>query len=109
MIRIVDCLVMRQTDDRDMGQPIQPAPTMTSLAPGTSRSRRVSASSAVRRNRCGPVPGRATGLAVSHAFHSPLMEPIVTDLRDELDWLEPRPAEFPLFSTVLGRQIDGTT
>ncbi|WP_018602451.1 type I polyketide synthase [Mycobacterium sp. 155] len=52
--------------------------------------------------------GRATGLAVSHAFHSPLMEPIVTDFRDELDGLEPHPAEFPLFSTVLGRQIDGS-
>jgi acyl transferase domain-containing protein len=52
--------------------------------------------------------GWARGLAVSHAFHSPLMEPIVTDLRDELDGLEPQPAEFPLFSTVLGRQIDGS-
>jgi acyl transferase domain-containing protein len=52
--------------------------------------------------------GRARGLAVSHAFHSPLMEPIVTDFRDELDGLEPQPAEFPLFSTVLGRQIDGS-
>ena len=51
--------------------------------------------------------GRARGLAVSHAFHSPLMEPIVTDFRDELDGLAPQPAEFPLFSTVLGRQVDG--
>ena len=51
--------------------------------------------------------GKARGLAVSHAFHSPLMEPIVTDFRDELDGLEPQPAEFPFFSTVLGRQIDG--
>lgn len=52
--------------------------------------------------------GRARGLAVSHAFHSPLMEPIVADFRDELDGLESHPAEFPLFSTVLGRQIDGS-
>ena len=51
--------------------------------------------------------GKAISLAVSHAFHSPLMEPIVTDFRDELDGLEPQPARFPLFSTVLGRQVDG--
>lgn len=51
--------------------------------------------------------GRATSLAVSHAFHSPLMEPIVTTFRDELDGLDPQPAGFPLFSTVLGRQVDG--
>jgi acyl transferase domain-containing protein len=36
------------------------------------------------------------------------MEPVVTDFRDELDGLEAQPAEFPLFSTVLGRQIDGS-
>jgi acyl transferase domain-containing protein len=52
--------------------------------------------------------GRARRLAVSHAFHSPLMEPIVTDFRDEFNGLEPRPAEFPLFSTVLGRQVEGS-
>ena len=46
-------------------------------------------------------------LAVSHAFHSPLMEPMVATFRDELDGLEPQPARFPLFSTVLGRQVDG--
>jgi acyl transferase domain-containing protein len=51
--------------------------------------------------------GRARGLAVSHAFHSPLMEPIVADFRDVLKGLQPQPADFPLFSTVLGRQIDG--
>ncbi len=51
--------------------------------------------------------GRVRRLAVTHAFHSPLMEPIVAEFRDELDGLEPHPAEFPLFSTVLGRQIDG--
>ncbi len=50
---------------------------------------------------------RAVNLAVSHAFHSPLMEPIVTDFRRELHGLEPQPARFPLFSTVLGRQVDG--
>ncbi|MGY4653367.1 type I polyketide synthase [Mycobacterium sp. URHB0021] len=51
---------------------------------------------------------RAVGLAVSHAFHSPMMEPIVSDFRRALDGLEPRPAGFPLFSTVIGRQVDGT-
>jgi acyl transferase domain-containing protein len=51
--------------------------------------------------------GRARSLTVSHAFHSPLMEPIVTDFRDELAGLAPRSANFPLFSTVLGRQVDG--
>jgi acyl transferase domain-containing protein len=50
---------------------------------------------------------RAMRLAVSHAFHSPMMEPIVTDFRHELDGLEPQPAGFPLFSTVFGRQVDG--
>jgi acyl transferase domain-containing protein len=51
--------------------------------------------------------GRARSLTVSHAFHSPLMEPIVTDFRDELAELEPQSANFPLFSTVLGTQVDG--
>ena len=51
--------------------------------------------------------GKAMSLAVSHAFHSPLMEPIVADFRHEMDGLEPGPAEFPLFSTVLGREVEG--
>jgi acyl transferase domain-containing protein len=51
--------------------------------------------------------GRAVKLAVSHAFHSPLMEPIVAEFRRELSWLAPRPAGFPLFSTVLGREVEG--
>ena len=46
-------------------------------------------------------------LAVSHAFHSPLMEPMVADFRHEIAGLEPGPAEFPLFSTVLGREVEG--
>jgi acyl transferase domain-containing protein len=50
---------------------------------------------------------RALSLAVSHAFHSPLMSPVVPEFRRELDGLEPQPATFPLFSTVLGRRIDG--
>jgi acyl transferase domain-containing protein len=51
--------------------------------------------------------GKAMNLAVSHAFHSPLMEPMVADFRREMAGLEPGPADFPLFSTVLGRQVEG--
>jgi acyl transferase domain-containing protein len=51
--------------------------------------------------------GRAVNLRVSHAFHSPLMEPMVAEFRRELSGLAPRSSEFPLFSTVLGRQVAG--
>jgi acyl transferase domain-containing protein len=51
--------------------------------------------------------GRAVNLKVSHAFHSPLMEPIVAEFRREVSGLAPGPAEFPLFSTVLGREVEG--
>jgi acyl transferase domain-containing protein len=51
--------------------------------------------------------GKAKRLAASHAFHSPLMEPMVADFRREIAGLEPGPAGFPLFSTVLGREVDG--
>jgi acyl transferase domain-containing protein len=51
--------------------------------------------------------GKAVNLTVSHAFHSPLMEPIVAEFRRELSGLAPGPAEFRLFSTVLGREVEG--
>ena len=51
--------------------------------------------------------GRAVNLTVSHAFHSPLMEPMVAEFRRELSGLTPGPAEFRLFSTVLGREVEG--
>lgn len=51
--------------------------------------------------------GRAVNLTVSHAFHSPLMEPIVAEFRRQLSGLAPGRSEFPLFSTVLGREVKG--
>ena len=51
--------------------------------------------------------GGAVNLTVSHAFHSPLMEPIVAEFRRELSGLAPGPSEFRLFSTVLGREVKG--
>jgi acyl transferase domain-containing protein len=51
--------------------------------------------------------GRAVNLRVSHAFHSPLMEPVVAEFRRELSGLAPGPSQFPLFSTVFGREVEG--
>lgn len=52
--------------------------------------------------------GRISMLTVSHAFHSPLMEPVVAEFRSALATLEPGPASFPIFSTVTGAEIAGT-
>lgn len=51
--------------------------------------------------------GKAVNLTVSHAFHSPLMEPMVAEFRREMSGLALGPADFRLFSTVLGREIEG--
>lgn len=53
------------------------------------------------------IGGRARSLAVSHAFHSPLMRPIVSEFRRAISGLKPNQAAFPVFSTVLGGHIDG--
>lgn len=51
--------------------------------------------------------GTAVRLNVSHAFHSPLMEPVTAELRRELAGLTPRASEWELYSTVLGRVVRG--
>jgi len=50
---------------------------------------------------------KAVHLTVSHAFHSPLMEPIAADLRRELAGLTPGASKFPLYSTVRGKEVPG--
>lgn len=59
------------------------------------------------RDTVGARGGRTVSLMVSHAFHSPLMEPIADELRRELAGLTPGASEFPLFSTVRGREVGG--
>ncbi|MGW7264953.1 type I polyketide synthase [Streptomyces sp. NPDC054842] len=51
------------------------------------------------------VPARR--LAVSHAFHSPLMQPVVEDFRRVCAEVPGRPAHLPVFSTVHGRELTG--
>ncbi len=66
------------------------------------------AADAVARARAGFAKGgKAVNLNVSHAFHSPLMEPIVAEFRRELSGLAPGSSQFPLFSTVLGGRVEG--
>ena len=47
-------------------------------------------------------------IAVEVAAHSPQMEAIADELRDALRDVTPRRARTPLFSTMLGRFVDGT-
>jgi acyl transferase domain-containing protein len=44
-------------------------------------------------------------LSVSHAFHSPLMEPVVASLRAVLSRMVLRPPRIPYFSSLLGRRV----
>ena len=51
---------------------------------------------------------KVSPLAVSHAFHSPLMQPAQQAFRDAVGEISPRKATIPLASTLHGRLIDGT-
>ncbi|MDQ0578399.1 SDR family NAD(P)-dependent oxidoreductase [Streptomyces rishiriensis] len=47
--------------------------------------------------------GRKTKrLKVGHAFHSPLMAPMLDEFRAVIAWLRPRPAAIPVISTLTG-------
>nr|AXG22405.1 type I polyketide synthase [Nocardia argentinensis] len=52
---------------------------------------------------------RTTWLRVSHAFHSPLMDPILDEFRDVLAQLTFAPPLLPMISTVTGKPVDATT
>jgi len=43
-------------------------------------------------------------LTVSHAFHSPLMQPMLKDFRSEVDKVSMSALKVPFFSTLLGRE-----
>ncbi|GET39294.1 acyl transferase domain-containing protein [Microseira wollei NIES-4236] len=47
-------------------------------------------------------------LQVEVAYHSPLMEPFKADLAESLLEIKPQTAKIPLFSTVTGRQVEGS-
>ncbi len=50
---------------------------------------------------------RTRRLRVSHAFHSPLMEPMLGELREVAVGIEHRPARIPIISNVTGRLLEG--
>nr|AXG22406.1 type I polyketide synthase [Nocardia argentinensis] len=52
---------------------------------------------------------RTKWLRVSHAFHSPLMDPILDRFRDTITGLELRAPVLPMISTVTGEPVDATT
>ncbi|MGW2477032.1 SDR family NAD(P)-dependent oxidoreductase [Streptomyces sp. NPDC001665] len=55
---------------------------------------------------CAAAGRRTTWLDVSHAFHSPLMEPMLEDFRMVLDTLTFRPPTLPLVSHLTGRYAE---
>ncbi|GAB4585384.1 hypothetical protein Ntsu_32160 [Nocardia sp. IFM 10818] len=52
---------------------------------------------------------RITWLRVSHAFHSPLMEPILGEFRRTVAGLSFAPSTLPMISSVTGARVDDST
>ncbi|MGV9270970.1 type I polyketide synthase [Kitasatospora sp. NPDC003701] len=56
-------------------------------------------------DRLGAAGHRTKPLAVSHAFHSPLMAPVLADFRDAIGALAPAEPAVPLVSALTGRPL----
>lgn len=44
---------------------------------------------------------------MGYAAHSPLMDPVLSPLRSEINGIVPRPAQLTMISTVTGKEVDG--